>query len=170
MNKKTYGQIINEMGKGVYGALDDNLREYSKIMTRDYIQQLETRVAHDSLLPAYKNKDFYVVSAFSVEPVGNKPKLVIWTRFSCPTPTYNQTVYKYHNLSASLEYLWNIPHEWTYKQLIGDPRSLKDESEAVRNMAKFCFLMESGELLNWVLRENGEKPDGIIIKKKEEDQ
>lgn len=165
-SNKTYGTILQEQQAKGYMPEDD-VREYSNIMAQARWQEVQERAAHDSKLPYYEGKDFYVVLALRKEPIGNQPQALVWTRLSCPTPTYNQNVFKYHHVSATLEYLWTIPTQVTYWNICRDPqRFLKDKECA--DLARFVLLMESGELLQWVIKENGEKPDGaIIIKEKE---
>ena len=91
--------------------------------------------------------------------LANEPGALIVARHSCPSPVYNQAVFKYHRTAGSLEYLWSIPDAPKYYWLIRNIHTLKgDELMA----ARFCHSMESGELEKWIIKENGNKPDGII--------
>jgi hypothetical protein len=57
--------------------------------------------------------------------------------------------------------MWSIPDQVLYWHIIRNaPQYLNDPETA--GLAKFCLLMESGELMEWIIKENGEKPDGII--------
>jgi hypothetical protein len=80
-------------------------------------------------------------------------------RVSCPTPVYNQAVYKYHRSAGTLEFLWSIPDEARYNWLVKNILNLTPEEQVE---GKFCYLMSTGELLKWVIKENGNKPDGLI--------
>ncbi len=164
--RPSYGSIV-ESQRVKEALLEDDVAEYTRLMSKIKWEELNERAAHDAKLPYYENKDFYVVLALRKEHIGNNPQFIIWTRLSCPTPTYNQNVFKYHHLSATLEYLWTIPTALTYWHLYkNSEKYLKDPQR--RDVTRFVCLMESGELEKWVIKENGEKPDGaIIIKEKE---
>jgi hypothetical protein len=110
----------------------------------------------------YYNRNFYLVLVLTNEKTpGNLPVDHIFTRRSCPSPGYNQNVFKYHHISGSLEYLWTIPRQHIYWHMYKN-KSYYLQSEKHKRMMSFIVLMESGELLKWCIKENGELPDAII--------
>ena len=56
------------------------------------------------------NKDFYIVVITKKERLmPNVLRNYFITRFSCPTPQFDQTVYKYNYKDQIIEFLWVIP-------------------------------------------------------------
>ena len=164
MTKKTFGQVVNELGP--INEIDDDIREYSKAMGKDTFAELHKIAFEACKKDVYKNKNFYIVTGIVTEAFTRKKFPKSWARLSCPTPIYNQIVHKYHYLSGELEYLWTIPDQGLYWLVYKDATRLLADKET-RNMAQFVCLMESGELEKWVIKENGNKPDGLITINKE---
>lgn len=56
-------------------------------------------------------KDFYIVGILRKHKLltDNHIEHKFVTRSTCPTPDYDQTVWKYHSTHGNLEYLWTIP-------------------------------------------------------------
>lgn len=96
-----------------------------------------------------------------VERLGGVPHNMIFARRSCPTPVYRQSVWKFKNILDQLEFLWCIPDSILYNHILRKKESYLADKECAE-LAKFVILMESGELLEWVKRENNEKKDAII--------
>lgn len=81
--------------------------------------------------------DFYVVVETKKERLmPNVIRNYIFARHSCPTPSYDQTVYKYHRKEDRVEFLWVIPS--------------KDTCELLRNNA-LLVVEDERQLLNFVL-------------------
>lgn len=160
MNKKTVGQQIAENdAKGL--DLEDDVREYTNAMAPLIQQTLCDTAQQASNHDLYLNKDFYIVLVKNVDRVLGQPKIQCWARRSCPTPVYKQDVFKYHHLSGELEFLWCIPSKERYWHIINNKYRYLSNKQTER-LAQFVLLMESGALLKWVKRENGELPDAII--------
>jgi hypothetical protein len=163
--KKTYGQKLNEHWAKPQ-EMEDDVREYGRVMGRDIMKNVHDTAFQATKCDVYKNKDFYVVLMTKTERMGGVPRTFVMARQSCPSAVYEQSVWKYHHLSQSLEYLWTIPDRFLYWDIVREPEKyLKDKEYA--GLAKFVLLMESGELMDWIIKENGEKPDGIIQYKDE---
>lgn len=161
MTKKTYGELVFEHhAKGL--TLEDDIIEYRRQMEPSVVEKVH-KCAHDSRHHhIYKNKDFYVVLGFKVERIGQGVNPLVWARQSCPTPVYKQAVWKYHHKSGALEFLWSIPDQILYYYILNNYQKLMDDPET-RDITKFCILMERGDLLEWVKKENGEKQDAVIV-------
>ena len=156
--KKSYGQISRETLEN--NTFDDNVIEYRRKMEPGVMKDIWGVIIQAKSHLLYANRDFYIVATISpVQLADNQPLWKIWARRSCPTPVYNQNVWKYHHKSASLEYLWTIPHRGTYYFLLKNYNKLSKEEKWA---ADFCSAMESGALLQWVIKENGEKADAVI--------
>jgi hypothetical protein len=56
------------------------------------------------------NSDFYVQVLFCLDRIiPDYRKNIFAAQRSCPTPFYDQVVYKYHKNGDRLEFLWNVP-------------------------------------------------------------
>jgi hypothetical protein len=161
--KKKAGQIILEHD-ALRNTLDDDITEYRRAMEPDIINSiLETAEKSKNQYP-YINKDFYIVLLQTVDRVLKQPRNIVLARQSCPTPVFKQSVWKYRSFSDSLEFLWSIPDSLLYYHIINNAAQYLADEEC-RDLAKFTLLMESGELLTWVKKENGEKDDAVILNK-----
>lgn len=169
-NKKTVGQIILEHdAKG--HDLQDDVHEYTLEMGKEIMANIHKAIQDALSYPAYQNRNFYVSLVTTIDRMLHKPKNIPIVRLSCPTPVYKQSVWKYHYKSGGLEFLWSIPSQMRCQDVLRNPHKYKDNQES-KIFAQFIMLFESGELLEWVKKENGEdKKDAIIkIKKDEEAQ
>ena len=162
--RKTVGaQIAEHNAKNI--QFEDDVREYSLVMGRKVLENLYAFAQETSKRTQFKNKDFYVVLVINHDRVLHEPKFIIKpARFSCPTPVYKDTVYKYHHLSGDLEYLWHIPSQGKCQHIMKNLQSYFANKETKR-LAQFVYSFESGELLQWVKKENNEEPDkpNVII-------
>jgi hypothetical protein len=163
--KKPAGQlIVDHENKNL--DLEDDIIEYRRAMEKKTVKDLYETAFKVKNEPLYKNKDFYVVMTIKNEAVFRHPQTIMWARRSCPTPVYKQAVWKFHTQTDTLEFLWNIPDPLRYYHILRNRHEYLSHKEH-QEMAKFVILMESGELLEWVKKENGEKKDAIIYKNKE---
>lgn len=159
--KKTAGQIVLE-----HDALgletEDDIREYTRSMAPSEAQLLLSTAEQAKNHDLYRKNDFYIVSTKRPDPVLKYPVTKVWARRSCPTPVYRQNVYKYHQGNGILTLLWTLPDRYRCNDILGNQNKyLQDNSW--KDIAKTVILMASGELLNWVKKENGEKQDAVII-------
>ena len=164
--KKTVGQQIQENNEKNI-PLEDNVREYTNEMVPIILQAMHEAVAKALTSPLYHHKNFYIVLVKNVDRLLGQPKFQVWARVSCPTPVYKQDVFKYHYLSGDLEFLWCIPAANRYYDILRNKQKYLENKE-MRRLAQFVIMMESGELLEFAKRENGELPDAIITVNKVE--
>lgn len=164
--KKTYGQQVLDHWASNPDD-DDDVIEYRRKMEPDILKNIYETVAKAKDQDIYKGKNFYICLLMKTERVGGVPRTFVLARQSCPTPTFQQHVWKYHHESGSLEYLWSLPDKILYYHIINNSQKYLADKEC-EGLAKFCILDHKGELLKWVIKENGEKPDGVIQYKEEE--
>jgi hypothetical protein len=158
--KKTAGQILQEHDS-MKIDLEDDVREYRRYMEKSTIEMVQETAEKASKQYPYTGKDFYVVYTFINDRVLLHPKRIVFARQSCPTPVFSQSVWKYRNAVGTLEYLWTIPGALKYWEIVHFPQRALSSKEK-KQAAQFVLLMESGELLEWVKKENGEKIDAVI--------
>jgi len=140
---------------------DDDVIEYRKSMESGIMDRIYDTAQRARLQPQYANKDFYIVLITTVDRVLRQPRIIPLARLSCPTPVFKQSVWKYRHVSDQLEFIWSIPDSVLYYHIVANPTKYLEDKECA-DLAKFVILMESGELLDWVKKENGEKIDAVI--------
>ncbi len=158
--KKLAGQIIAEHNSL---ALDfeADIIEYRRAMEPDIMARLRDTAQKAKDKEGYVNKDFYIVLITIVDKVLRQPRIIPLARKSCPTPVYKQSVWKYKTITDGLEFLWSIPDAILYYHILNNQAKYVADKETAE-LAKFVILMENGELLRWVKKENGEKIDAVI--------
>lgn len=166
MNKnKLAGQVILEHD-GLGLDLEDDIIEYRRQMEPDIMARIRNTALQAKDKDGYVGKDFYIVLITTVDRVLRQPRIIPLARKSCPTPVYKQSVWKYKTFSDQLEFLWSIPDAILYYHILRNQSQYINDKDT-SDIAKFVALMESGELLEWVKKENGEKIDAIIKIKEE---
>jgi hypothetical protein len=156
--KKTYGQMVVDNWNT---PVEDDVIEYRRAMEPEIWDNIVSTAEKAAAHPLYRNKDFYVVLLTKVERIGHAVRTFALARQSCPTPVYQQAVWKYHRDTGALEFLWSIPDKILYYYILNNKQKVLADKECAET-AKFVILMESGELLEWVKRENFEKKDAVI--------
>jgi hypothetical protein len=158
--KKLAGQVILEHD-GLALDLEDDIIEYRRAMEPDIMARIRDTAEKAKDQVGYIGKDFYIVLITTIDRVLRQPRIIPLARKSCPTPVYKQSVWKYKTFTNELEFLWSIPDAILYYHIIRNQIKYMDD-KATADLARFVILMESGELLEWVKKENGEKIDAVI--------
>jgi hypothetical protein len=156
--------------------INEETLEISRQMSENRLKKLY-ELTHEACKKDYfSNIDFYMVLVPSQTwrsiqiPGQATPEMVqeaedkVFFRRSCPTPAYNQNVWKYRKDTGLLEFLWSIPRKEIYYDLYRN-RAKYLNNPKLKARTSFVVMMESGELEKWVIRENKEdptKPKGII--------
>lgn len=98
--------------------------------------------------------DFYIVVETKKEP---KMKNVIRNYFivrqSCPTPQYDNSVYRFHRESEHCEFLWVLPSRDVYNMIKNNALNLPKEE---RELLQFVLEDADGTLLKRCKKLNGE--------------
>lgn len=104
-DKITAGKIATDLMSKQIEPI--NPIEYEREIHKQYEQEIYTCI--DRGLKKY-NGDFYIVVLYKRErALLNIYRAYYFPRESCPTPSYDQTVYKYHRKDSMIEFLWVIP-------------------------------------------------------------
>ncbi len=105
-------------------------------------------------LKDYMVGDFYVVVSTKKERLlPNVLRNYFFTRFSCPSPEYDQTVYRYHRADDALEFLWVVPSKDACQHFYNNPLQT---SEDERELLEYVLSFLDGTLLNRAKKLNGE--------------
>jgi len=98
--------------------------------------------------------NFYIVVETKKEPkMRNVIRNYFIPRFSCPTPQYDNAVYKYHRSSEHLEFLWVLPSKQIYIYLKQNALDLPAEQ---RQLLQFVLEDSDGTLLKKCKQLNNE--------------
>lgn len=98
--------------------------------------------------------DFYVVVLTKKERLmPNVLRNYFFTRLSCPTPEYDQAVYKYHRSEDHLEFMWVVPSKHTCEMYKHYALEVPKEE---RELFQFVLDFEDRTLLKKALEMNAE--------------
>lgn len=121
-------------------------------MTRDYYQNLIDCTLNNR--KRFKGKFFIVVLTKNERLLPNVFRNYFFARRTCPTPDYDQSVFRYNNLTEDIEYLWTIPSQDACYHLLANAHEVhRDERELLSYIIDF----KKGKLFNIAKRLNGEK-------------
>lgn len=98
--------------------------------------------------------DFYLVVETKKEPkLQNVLRNYFIVRQSCPTPQYDNAVYKYHHIDENIEFLWVLPDKKVYTLLKQNALDLPLDQ---RDLLQYVLEDSDGTLLNKCKKLNGE--------------
>ena len=161
MKKKTVGAVASELMQKTPDTLDPI--EIQREAQKDYLDYLHITV--DRAVKTWPNTDFFVVVLLKKEKLlQNVLRNYFFEAQNCPTPTYDQSVYKYHHNSGNLEYLWTLPDKETCKVFRRNASLVIPEEQL---LLEFVLMLYNGELLTLARKLNGENlKTGIILEGK----
>lgn len=150
MVKETVGscalKLINKSGSDVHSAIDQ-MRE----QLTDYDKNLELCVQSNK---GKLEGDFYVVVITKKERLlQNVIRAYFFARISCPTPDYDQAVYKYDRATGDLRLLWIIPSQQGANMMSSNSHLVPLEQH---ELLSFVLRFRDGDLFELAKKENGE--------------
>lgn len=150
MEKDTLGKIATDLM-----AKDEprhNVIDMQRAMQQDYEKEL---IACMNDGKKRWHADFYVVVMTKTErTLKNVIRNFFFSRQSCPTPTYDNTVYKYNAEHDMLEFLWVLPSKETCEAFRDDPLATPPEE---RDLLNFVLEFYDGALDIRAKKLNGEE-------------
>lgn len=157
--RKTIGKISRDLTIK-NEKIDHTPREQMLEQLTDYDKNI-----HECIESSKKkyDSDFYIVVLTKKERLmQNVIRNYFLARGSCPTPEYDQTVYKYKKNAGIVEYLWTVPAADTCTYLIANALTLPEQE---RDLLEFVMDFLDGTLLRHSKKLNGEAPDSPILEK-----
>lgn len=106
---------------------------------------------------AYNRKFFIVVLFQKDRLMKNVVRQKFLHRMSCPTPSFDQTVYSYDPIEEELIYHWSIPEPHAVNHFYFGLAEVEPE---YRQLAEFCRDFRNGELDKKCASLNGEVYEG----------
>jgi hypothetical protein len=105
--------------------------------------------------------DFYVVVLTKKERLmQNVLRGYFFGRLSCPTPDYDQTVYKYGRKDDHLEFLWTIP---SYDMVNYMKNNTSHVSAEKYGLLKYVLEFADGTLTRLAKKLNSERADSTLL-------
>jgi len=92
------------------------VRELSKEMNKDYMDTLIDTALKDK--SKYEGNYYVVVLTKRERLIKRTIRNLFFTRQSCPSPSYEQTVYKFNPKDEILEFLWVVPSKSICEKMI----------------------------------------------------
>ena len=156
MNRETVGKISQELL-----SKEPETRDPIEIQ-REVHKDYESHV-YDCI---ERNKATYDGN-FYVEVITKKERLMpnvlrnyFFASYACPTPTYDQVIYKYHRNNDFIEFLWVIPSKDTVELFVINALHI-DKSE--RELLDYVLRFTDGSLLKLAKKLNGEIVESPIL-------
>lgn len=105
----------------------------------------------------YPSKDFYVVVLTKNEKLlKNVFRNFFFNRLSCPTPDWDQTLYKYKHKNEEVVFMWTIPSKVACEHLTFHAREVVPEEQA---LLRYVLAFNDGTLMKLAKDLNNEMPD-----------
>lgn len=102
------------------------------------------------------NGDFYIVVLTKRERLmPNVLRNYFMARLSCPTPEWDQAVYRYHHRDERIEFLWVVPSKDSCEHLAAHRLEVAPEEQG---LLYYVLQFLDGDLLRKAQQLNGELP------------
>lgn len=156
--EKTVGQLSQELLQ----------KEPEQASAIDYEQEIHKGYVDHILECAERSKaiypeDFYIVVETKKEKLmPNVIRNYIFGRSSCPTPSYDQTVYRFHRQNEKIEFLWVVPSRDICHLLVDNALNVDNEE---RDLLNFVLDFNDKTLLKRAKILNGEVSESNILQK-----
>ncbi len=177
MSKDTVGKIASDLLQKTPDSNDPI--EIQRVTEKEYLDNLIWAVEHAQKKldcssidghDACKDRvpldgDFYVVALLKKEKtLANVLRNYFVTTLSCPTPHFDQTVYRYHAKKEDLQFLWVVPDKDTAETFLENRDIIVPEE---RGLLKFVLDYYDGTLFQLAKHLNGETSNpGVALKGK----
>lgn len=154
--RKTVGALSQELLQQPFDTRDPI--ELQRDMQQDYIDNLIECVQKNR---DHFKGDFFVVVITKKEPLlQNVLRNYFFARKSCPTPDYDQAVYKYNASGEDIEYVWCIPdRETCFVFLENKDKVIFEETQLLQTIIDF----DNGVLYKLAKKFNNESENSILI-------
>lgn len=155
-NKKTVGAHSLELSQKTPESVDPI--ELERAMQEDYIKNIGEAV--DAGIKQWTT-DFYIVVITKNEKLmTNVFRNYFTARQSCPTPEYDQSVFKYKATAGTVEYIWTVPSKDSVIHLIKNSHEVVN---AEKELLMMCRKFVDGSLFLLSKKLNGEQDDSTFL-------
>jgi hypothetical protein len=158
--KRTVGQEALDIF--LTGEREHSAIEIQRSMTRDYYQNLIDCVINDRR--KYPGRFFVVVITKNEPLLPNVFRNYFFSRATCPTPDYDQSVFKYEWRMEEVHYLWTVPSKDACIHLLKNEKFVVPEEQELLNFVKDY---QSGVLYRLAKKLNKEKEKTAKLENRE---
>lgn len=155
--KDTVGKISSELIQKEPESRDPI--ELERSMQQEYFSNLLECIATNQ--NKYQKHFFIVVITKNERLMPNVFRNYFYARKTCPTPDYDQTVWRYDKSSDELEYLWTIPGRDACIHLKLNALQVSKEE---RDLLKYVLEFSDGTLFKVAKYYNNEEADSPLLK------
>lgn len=156
--KKTAGQISSELSLKTPETRDPI--ELQREMHKDYEKHMQ--ICIDTSLKEFVGDFFIIVITKKERLMQNILRNYFFGRETCPSPDYDQTVYKYDRGSDTIQFIWVVPSKDTCVLLKENAMHVVPEERILRD---FVLDFADGTLFKKMKKLNGEKYDSPLLDK-----
>lgn len=156
MKKKTVGAQASELLEKIPESQDPV--ELERAMQEDYMKELHACI-NDSY-DTYDNVFYITVLTKAERLMPNVFRNYFFARKTCPTPEYDQSVFRYNKELGRIEYLWTVPGKDVCYHL---EENAAQVVTAEKMLLGFVLQFLDGSLLKACKKFNEEKSDTNII-------
>lgn len=158
MNEKrdTIGKLSSELLK--QESPTSSPIELEREMHTEYDKNLMECV--DGAKKQYHQQFYVVVITKRERLMPNVFRNYFFARESCPTPDWDQAVYRYIKSADTIEFLWVIPSKQTCEYLKENALHVSPEE---KGLLRFVLDFADGTLLRFCKKLNGEKQDSPLL-------
>lgn len=158
--KRTVGQEALDIFQK--GDKEHSPIELQREMTRDYYQNLiDCALEHRRKIAG---RFFIVVITKNEKLLPNVMRNYFFARTTCPTPEYDQSVFKYNHRTEEIEYLWTVPSQDACIYL---SRHIKEVVPDEHQLLGFVLEFYNGALFKKAKKLNSEKEKTPLLELKE---
>lgn len=125
--------------------------ELERAMQKDYLKNIWDCVERSKT--TYGDQFYVTVLTKQEYLMPNVFRNYFFARRSCPTPNYDQSVFRYTVTDDKLEYIWTIPDRDTCYTLVNQALMVTGEEQELLN---FVLQFKSGELAKLAMQLNNE--------------
>ncbi len=134
--------------------------EQQEAMQSEYMKNLLEAV--DRGYKKYSSNFFIEVQTKNEPLLPNVFRNYFIDRVSCPTPNYDQSLFRYDREKGEVEYIWTIPSRDTCHHLKNNAMEVAQEEQ---QLLRFVLMFDNGTLFLMCKKFNGEQIDSPLLTK-----
>lgn len=150
MGKKTLGSIVTDLSGKQQEKV--SIIEQQQAMQEEYMKNLFEAV--DRGYKKYPGNFFIHVETKQEKLLDKTFRNYFIDRSTCPTPNYDQSVFRYNRDAGQIEYIWTIPSRDTCFHFKLNALEISPEE---RELLKYIMYFDDGTLLKLCKKFNNEK-------------
>lgn len=156
--KDTVGAIASSLMQQKQEKI--SVQEQQEAMQSEYMKNLVDAV--DRGYKKYPGNFFVEVQTKNEPLLPNVFRNYFIDRVSCPTPNYDQSVFRYNREKGEVEYIWTIPSRDACHHIKNNAMEIVREEQ---QLLRFVLMFDNGTLFLMCKKFNGEELDSPLLTK-----